>query len=468
MPEVYVKQRFTPTEAYLGNPHKGCCTFQHFNGDRLFPGLSYSEAGPVDFPDPAELLREEGVGWGRRSQSVVDGYLPSTVAYCRWFWERVEPQEGAYDFSVVEGALATAQGRGQTLAVRLMAFGSLSQPQIPAWYRDRYPCTVVKFKSADQVVPVHDSPDYFEKWGNCIRAFAEKYDGDPRLESVDIAFIGPWGEGAGDCSTEQCERFVELWQECFPRTPRLALIAGDQFAAGIRSGSGWRCDCFGDLKQAGSATVPAHLSWNHMYDVYPMCVCQAQAQETWRKAPVFFETCWVPMQWYRDHFDLDFIVAQGLKYHGTYFMPKSTRLPEEWMKALAGFCRRLGYRHVVRQTKIDSTTVPGGTMHVDAWIENVGVAPIYRRYDLAVRFRQEDAEAVVRLGDIDIRAWLPGDTWVDESVPVPSWLKPGPCDLSMAIVDASGRPAVRFAVREAYGDHWLPLGVSQVSASGKG
>ena len=33
MAENIVRVRPTPSNAYLGNPHKGICTFQHFNGD---------------------------------------------------------------------------------------------------------------------------------------------------------------------------------------------------------------------------------------------------------------------------------------------------------------------------------------------------------------------------------------------------------------------------------------------------
>lgn len=455
MSEIFIKQRFTPTDAYLGNPHKGCCTFQHFNGDPLFPGLTWSEAGPTEFPKDKSHS-------GAYPRSAVEGYLPSTVAYCRWFWELFEPEEGKYDFSVIDRALSSAESCGQTLSVRLMAFGGLSQPQIPRWYKDKYPCETVKFKSAEQIVPVHDSAEYFEKWGNCVSAFAEKYDSDPCLESIDISFIGPWGEGAGNCGRAQIEKFTAFWQKCFPKTPRLALIAGEQLAAGIETGSGWRCDCFGDLKQPGSPTMPAHLSWNHMYDAYPRSICTANAQEAWKNAPVCFETCWVPMKWFQDGFDIDFIIEQGLKYHGTYFMPKYTRLPEEWMKKLASFCRRLGYRYVVRQTKIASSMEHRGKFHFDAWIENIGVAPIYRRYDFAVRFRQEDREEIVRLSDLDIRGWQPGDSWIEKDIPVPGWLKNGACEISMAIIGKAGKVAVKFAVKERYGDDWLPLGTSQV------
>ena len=116
MSMTFRRYRLTPTEAYLANPHRGCCTFQHFNGDPLFPGTSWSEEGPLEFP-PA-------------SQSVASHYLPCTVAYCRGFWRVMEPVPGQYDFRMIEGALQTCRERGQTLAVRLMAYGSIDSASV--------------------------------------------------------------------------------------------------------------------------------------------------------------------------------------------------------------------------------------------------------------------------------------------------------------------------------------------------
>lgn len=84
MPEIIQKKRFTETKRYLNNPHRGCCTFQHFNGDPLFEGTSWNEQGPLTFSDPVD--------------SVVKGYLPCSVSYCRWFWDVMEPKEGQYHF----------------------------------------------------------------------------------------------------------------------------------------------------------------------------------------------------------------------------------------------------------------------------------------------------------------------------------------------------------------------------------
>ena len=51
--------RPTPIDHYLGNPHKGLCTFQHFNGDALYPGNFWSEEGPLVDEEEDRLHLEE-------------------------------------------------------------------------------------------------------------------------------------------------------------------------------------------------------------------------------------------------------------------------------------------------------------------------------------------------------------------------------------------------------------------------
>ncbi|HLV78695.1 MAG TPA: beta-galactosidase, partial [Chthonomonadaceae bacterium] len=175
MAETFRRIRPTPTEAYLGNPHKGCCTFQGLNGGPLFPGTTWSEEGPLEIP-PA-------------TQAVTAGYLPCTVAYCRWFWRVMEPAQGQYDFRMIERALQACQERGQTLAVRLMAFGSWKQPQVPDWYAQSYPMIPFTYGGGEFLIPDLDSSEYLEHWGGFVREFGRRYDGHPFLESIDITYI---------------------------------------------------------------------------------------------------------------------------------------------------------------------------------------------------------------------------------------------------------------------------------------
>jgi len=443
MPVTYWRARPTESKAYFRNPHKGCATFQRFAGDPLFEDTTWSEEGPTTFPP-------------RKYPDVTPGYLPSTVAYCRWFWRLLQPTKDKIDWTVIDQALATARQRGQTLQVRLMPYGSPRQPQLPDWYAEVGEVRTRTVKREPQPVPDHSSDEYYYWWGNFIKAFADRYDGHPDLESFDIAHIGPWGEGAGQCSDYAKRRMAELYVSAFKKTPLLAMVA--QIKYGTDLGTGWRCDCFGDMRERGNELIPHRLAWNHMYDAYPKAVCEAGAAEAWRNGPVVLETCGVPMGWYRQKelvYDLDFNLRQGLKYHASVFMPKSTALPEQWMGPLLDFCKSLGYRFVLRQIAYPLTVQRGKRFEYTMWIENVGVAPLYRDYRVAIKLAQGPREHIVEL-EHDMKKWVPGDVWLNEVLEVPSSFEPGEAMLHAAIVKpGSTVPAIRFAVEEQDEAGWV-------------
>jgi len=221
---MQLKVRPKESTEFLLNPHKGCATFQHFNGDPLFPGTRWSESGPTEFPP-------------RQYEGVAPGYLPTTIAYCRWFWETFQPEPDRFDWTVIEKSLETARERGQTLQVRLMPHGSHNQPQLPQWYQDRYPTVPGTKKTRPYTAAVYDGPEFIEQWGNVVREFGRLFDGHPDLESVDMSYIGPWGEGAGECSEEAIDRITSIYAEAHPKTPLVAMISGYKMAAGVRAGA---------------------------------------------------------------------------------------------------------------------------------------------------------------------------------------------------------------------------------------
>jgi hypothetical protein len=459
MAETVRRVRPTPTDAYLANPHKGCCTFQRFHGDELYPGTGWLEEGPHEFPPPDsrnDLMPGE-------QRIAADGYPPSTVAYCRWFWTNFEPEEGRYDFSLIDRAIETAKSRGQTLAMRIMAYGNERRGHklLPAWYKAKYPVRSYEVVGEKGFEPIPDSPEFLEKYGNIIRECGRRYDGHLQIETMDVGYLGPLGE-FGEMSNEQMHRFNQVHAKAFSRTFRLVEICGEQGKIGLQYRSGWRWNCYGDLSDRGSSHVVKSCSWNHTYDLYPE-ILATYARDNWKHHPVHCEigpalSVWRALDW-----DLDFILQQGLKYHMTYFMAKSCRIPAEWMDKINAFCRKLGYRFVYRQALYDTPVKAGSAFKFRSWIENTGVAPLYRKYDFALRLRQSDHEEIITLKDVDSRTWLPGDAIIDASVQLPVSIKPGYVHLAAGLIDPTTREArVRFAAKENFSDRWLSLGGIEV------
>jgi hypothetical protein len=442
----YGETRVRPKEltCFLLNPHKGFCTFQRFNGDPLSHGRYWSEVGPTEFPD--------------RVCDVAEGYLPTTVAYCRWFWDTVEPEEGRLDFTVVEKALETARQRGQTLHVRLMPTGAHDQVHAPAWYLEKYPTQVSDRFQSPYRVPVYDSPPFIELWGRVVSEFGARFDRDPTLDCVDMSWVGAWGEGHGDCSNEAADRMSKIYADAHPLTPRVAMIGTYKMIAGLRTGAGWRCDSCDDLGLWADRSRPWSQWWNHLYDAYPQAVVECGAQNSWQTAPVVFETGDVLSTDYELGFDIDFVIRQNLKYHGSVFSPKSTRLPEPWLEKLQRFANDLGYRFVLRQiTFTPWVDREDPRFQYRCWVENVGVAPLYYPYSFALKFTQGN-RTHIHISPADVTGWLPGDVFFKEEVLLPEQFVPGAIAIHAGLVDQRTQlPKVAFASEGRDEEGWLAL-----------
>jgi hypothetical protein len=445
MPEAVRKVRPTPTRQFMANPHRGCCTHQALNGEPLFVLTQDNPKGHVRM-EPSDLY-------------VADGYLPCTVAYFRFFWTDLQPAEDRFDFSPVEKALEGCRQAGQTLIVRIMPYGGRASPQLPAWYAKKYLVERGVPRHEDIIRPDHDSAEYLNIYGNLLRELGSRFDEHPQFEGLDMSFVGPWGEGGVAVSLEQCERFAKLYQETFPNSFRFSLTDHNLFTTAIPTGAGWRADSFGDDSRRGSPAVSKDVSWNHMYDLYPAELGECRAWDVWKGAPVLLETWNSPKVWNERGFDIPFILQQGLKYHATYFNPKYTAIPPRIFDAVEDFCDHLGYNFIYRQAWFDCIVKTTGKFKFRTWIENVGVAPLYRHYDFALRLRQGDREEIMLLDGVDTRTWLPGDIWINREIPLPQGFKPGNIEIAAGIVDPeSGIPRVSFSVQENFSDRWMSLG----------
>ena len=450
------------SDELLLNPGKGVATYQRFNGDPVSYDCGWIDDGPTEFaPAPATTQNKD--------------YPQCTVAYFRWNWQTIEPEKGKRRWDVIDHVLEEGQRRGQSLWLRLFPVdGGIFNPErqdfsvpgdptkknvghgVPQWYAD-----IARTKETDapgHLEPFYEDDAYLQHWGDLIRDFGARYDGHPNLYAVDVSILGAWGEGGGTLGGQEyqreTDRLMDLYIESFRETPLLAVINGYQFKYGMRKGLGWWVGCFGDTHMHTDDDPGKPLCWNHMYNYYPMALAEAGGQDAWKKQPVMLESCWTPMHWYRNGFPIDWIIQQGLKYHMSVLMPKSTPIPAEWEDKFNDFIKRMGYRFVLRQMMSPKQAKAGGLFWYYIWIENVGVAPVYRGYRLAFRFRQGRTAEIV-FSPSDLRTWLPGDTWLDEKLPMPPAIKPGKVDVDVAIVGAqSSEPAVKFAIGEIPPDGW--------------
>jgi hypothetical protein len=247
------------------------------------------------------------------------------------------------------------------------------------------------------------------------------------------------------------QALIDIYFEAFKRTPLLMNFDEPRaLAYGVGRGAGWRLDCWGDLGGRGKGMM-------HMLDMYPQQVVRTGIQDAWQRSPVSLETCGTPASWKQWGYSaaqIDYILAQALRWHASSINVKSTAIPQEWRGRFTEFEKQLGYRFVLRKLEYPRAVAAGRMMPVNMWWFNAGAAPVYAPYILALRI----GDAVLR-ADADVRKWLPGDAVYESSLYVPETLQPGSYRLGVALLDPrTGAPAIALAIQGRQPDGWYDLG----------
>lgn len=418
-----------------------------------------------------ELLANPHGGWQTFHRTAAADRnlagLPSGSCYFRFYWRDLEPADGEVDFARLDSLLAECRAAGQKLAFRIMCVGTDAQRcHVPEWLRER--CPGFEFRYGDsgplRWAPDMDRPEFLEPHLRLIRALGERYDGHPDVDLLDVGSVGLWGEwhmsgtGVAMPSLETRLRLVDAWGESFPRTLKVMLIGDlDPLRHALANGCGWRADCLGDMG-GFSAT------WNHMEHFYRQQIEKAAGQDAWKTAPVAFESCWDMRKWVAEGWSVETIFDYALELHASYVNNKSAPLPEGVRPQIEAFLRKLGYRLELRRVAHQPRVRPGTESEVTVELANVGVAPPYADWQLALRLRPDGpGRARIFHAAADPRRWLPGEHTATFRVGLTGDSPPGRFHLGLALTAREGlEPVARFANEGRAADGWYELSVVEV------
>jgi hypothetical protein len=458
--------RFSETDEVLTNPGIGFTTFQRFNGDRSNEGVGWTEGKPIEYQKFDGNL-------------VTSDHPMSSIAYFRVYWRFLEPEQGKYNWAMIDHALKTAHERHQTLMLRVAPYGSGTEinddTDVPGWYRAMTGNKNEWLSSGEGWRVDAEDPRYALYFGKLISELGKRYDGHPDFEAVDLSIVGFWGEGRGSDSLKHVTResLVKSYTDNFRKTPLIMLLTDkktNEFGLS-QANVGWRVDCIGDLGfWADDKDKPG---WTHMYDYYPQGIINFGMKDAWKKAPVSLEVCGTIKSWkgekgsceYCQGYtidDVNYIIDETLKWHISSFNAKSSGVPDEWRPLIDRWLRKMGYRFVLRSFSYPEFVVRGEGLSFKSWWDNRGVAPIYKKFPLAVRFKSEKRSDVIITG-ADITSWFPGDNLYDDSIFIPRDMPAGNYQLQIGIVDLQSlEPKVNLAIQGRDPEGWYTVGKIEI------
>lgn len=400
------------------NPYIGFTSFQHFRGEKLYsditvlPERNFTETENFEcYPVPSDVPEN-----GRE-----EGYYPDTsIVYIRFLWKEFEPERGKYNYKFFEDILRKARAHSQSVVIRLIAHSTREEDDVPDWLKGIISCPARP--AGERVKDSPTDPKFIEYFSEAVLALGKHFDSDPTLDMVDISLPGSWGEGhkLHLYSQEDLKTLVDAYVTAFPTTQLVGQLRRPDLLHYVnqRAQVGLRGDGLGEPR--------------HLREIYPPQM--EKISDLWKTAPVSFEAYWWLCEWQRRGWDIDEIIEKTLSWHISSFNAKSIPIPWDWKDKIDYWIQKMGYHFAINSVTYPETAMPGQNVSIEAVIENVGVAPIYKDIPLKVRLSGEK-EAHVFVTDVDIRTWLPGTHQNRFSISLPADIAPGTYTLEIGITN---------------------------------
>ncbi len=421
-----------------------------------------------------EILVNPGMGFTTAGayDGDVQGYPQSSISYCRWYWDQLEPEEGEFNWALVDSVLEMAKAHGQRLATRIMPVNGRNG--VPDWYRELgargFEFIAESNQNAGRNIsswmPDHTDPLYAKYMGRLVREFAARYDGHPNIDHIDLGSYGHWGEwhhsfveGHEVYSFEIKKMIIDWYLEGFKKTPLvIPEDAEEGLEYAVSHGTGWRADCIGDYGPPNN--------WNLMTRYLKLHEMYPSVGDAWKTRPVCFETCGTMASWLNAGRDIEYIWSVCLELHTSVLNNKSSPIPPEWWPATEKFLKRMGYRLVPRLVRHEKWLEPGETMTIELELDNIGVAPPYRDYRPVFELRyagRGGRQSVRQFTRWDVKQWLPGRFREKVTVTIPEDARPGRYLVYFAIFDShEDRPVIKLAVHGRDAQDWYSWSAFEV------
>lgn len=474
--------------------------------------------------DNGAVLSNPGMGWmlyqydnelhSYESKLAPSDALPEfqgvTVAYMRLAWSYIEPQDGKYNWALIDGPMQKWIQAGKKVAFRFTesegapngrGFGGYATPR---WVEQEgaHGChlrvaainprgsTIAKIERAangDIWEPDFNDPVFLAKLDQFLAAAAARYDGNPHVAFVDVAF-GVWGEGhtfCGDYDAATIERHIDLYRKNFKHT---LLMVNDNT---LEQGRGFSILTYAAEHGLGlrddSILVLGGEKAN--FNAYKLHDPDASfAKVFWPTLPVALETEHYRLGKVRDNWDGGKLFLKAIEdFHASYasIHGDAREFLAENQALIQRIDMRLGYRLVLRQMSWPSEVISGGTLPVEYEWANAGVAPCLPGGYPAITL--EDANGGIASVFVDngfnirgLPVARPGQVTplgrgvakgflapIEFALPPPVVLRAGHYGLYISIGDASGTPTISLPLAGTDGHGRYRVGEITVLPAGQ-
>ena len=446
------------------------------------------ETVTVKTEDSGAALVNPGMGWTMHFYSNVPSNYGSKLApadtlgdfpglstvYLRLPWAYLEPEEGRYNWAMLDTPAQRWISKGKRIALRVTTSENWMKYATPEWVKKSgakgtfYQFNRGRVTESMTWDPFFDDPVYIKKLDAFLAAFAKRYDGNPNVEFVDVGTYGMWGEGHTFMSSQQDsfeiqKLHIDLHLKHFKNT---LLCISDDFAGHDKPGKQFPITDYAlsrgvTLRDDSILVQPPPRSWYHA----------EMAQAFWPRFPVILEHEHYAGSKKRGAWNDGLLIKAVEDYHASFMSihGQPRQILTENRDAIDRINQRMGYRLQPLEVTWPRTVAIGKGFTVKwAWA-NKGVAPCYPGGFPCLTLKDADGGIVSVLADssLDLRhlqVGPPGDSPVTLHASefaiglIAPVTKPGDYDLFVSVGLRDGTPRIALPLAGDDGQRRYRLG----------
>ena len=408
-----------PFDGPLSNPHKGF-TVPTGGAWTFVPEFEYGPYGSLN--NRAWDLVSYGSGYQQ--------------------WNKLNPAKGVYDWTELEKLLNALAEHNMTYALRVL-------PYTPSFIKSDFPPQedydwtppFVYEMGAKKIqidlrgteyhayAPVWDDSIYIWAAKEFAKALAEKYDGDSRIEYIDIRTFGEWGEwhtshilGSEMPADSVLIDMLDYYASLFKKT-QLVLPSngfGDVYTHALELGITKRDDGFIGIPGRPDTLLRAY---NANLPTIAENIAGYRTMLTYDDLIPGGSQKWTPQRW------VDAITTAHLTYYvldqdndcGYNFYKDNKALADSMSKVI-------GYNFTVTQAELVTIATPASgnatdiTSMLNVTVKNTGVAPCFFDIYMVAEFVDSTGKALAQIG---VPLLIPKGTFKDGSSQIFFFKTPG-------------------------------------------
>ncbi len=367
--------------------------------------------GPVKNPhkgfvmttyEPYMIDSTDGYEYGIGGAMQNGAWDVVTICNGALYWKDINPQEDVYRWDEIDSILEACWAHGMTYVIRILPYSHLvgsndnygaEHDFVPEWvYKNGAAKKRVRLADDPGVeldVPDWGSDEYIKACKKLASALAKRYDGDPRVEVVDIRPFGNWGEwhfaqviGSDMPPIDVQKDMIRHYAEAFRKTT-VAITSdayGEVYEYALSLGVTKRND--------GMIGLP-NEEWDMRKTYYANLPGVAENAGTYKMMKANSNAPMGPLKWtptrFRECIEIGHLSIMALDQdsHCSY------EFYQEQKEIIDAMCNRIGYNYTVTSAKRN-----GNRLLVT--IRNTGVAPSFFNIDLCAEITDADGK---KLGD---------------------------------------------------------------------